>query len=262
MQTIDNTVIQNAVGYVQELFDKDTSGHDWYHTDRVRKIAKALAIREGADVSLVELAALMHDVDDWKLYPGTDHAGATRTQRWLWQQNISKPLLDRVLAITAAVSYMGSGVKDQTPNLEADCVMDADRLDAMGAIGIARCFAFGGAKGRPMYDPGTGPKAHQTAEEYKASSSHSINHFYEKLLLLQERLRTKTGREWGRDRHEYMMQFLGRFMFEWNCGFQTFENCMPDSCKPSAICMNCHQKPSGPTHPQICEECYNAVASK
>ncbi len=207
-------IIQKTAEYVKTEFERDSSGHDWWHIYRVWKNALALCQRETADVFTVELAALLHDLDDWKLSPSADGT-PVRAAAWLRQMEVAPAVSDHVCEIITHLSFKGAGVENQIRTLEGQIVQDADRLDAIGAIGIARAFAYGGHKGRSLYDPAEAPQMHQSFEQYKSSQGHTINHFYEKLLLLKERMNTPAARQMAAERHAFMEQFLERFFSEW-----------------------------------------------
>ncbi len=191
-------------------FAGEASGHDWWHVWRVWQLARRLAAAEGADVRVCELAALGHDVEDHKLGrpPGTLAA-------WLHEAGVEPKTIARVVAIAERVSFKGAGVADEMPTLEGQVVQDADRLDAIGAVGIARTFAYGGAHGRLLFDPTETPVLHADFAEYKGSRSSSLMHFYEKLFLLKDRLHTKSARALAAERHAFMKEFVRRFLAEW-----------------------------------------------
>ena len=191
-------------------FSGEASGHDWWHVWRVWRLARRLAQEEGADLRIVELAALGHDVEDYKLGrpPGT-------LMTWLREAGVDKVTIDRVNEICHRISFMGAGVDDNMPSLEGQVVQDADRLDAIGAIGVARAFAYGGAHGRELYDPAEKPELHESFESYKKSGSSSLMHFYEKLFLLADRMHTPSARRLARQRHAFMEDFVARFLAEW-----------------------------------------------
>lgn len=209
-------VIARTAEFIRHRLKDDASGHDWWHIDRVRRTAVFLAKTEGADVGICELAALLHDIADWKFHSGDDTAGPKAARDWLTGQSAEENLIDAVCEIIAGVSFKGAGVATAMPTLEGRCVQDADRLDAIGAIGIARAFAFGGHFGRSMYDPDHPPELHASFEAYKSKSGPTINHFYEKLLLLKDRMQTATGRKLAEERHQFLETFLRRFFAEWN----------------------------------------------
>jgi uncharacterized protein len=165
---------------------------------------------------VVELAALVHDIADWKFHGGDDAIGPRQAEQLLRQEGASEEVIDQVVDIVATISFKGAGVRTEMKTLEGKCVQDADRLDALGAIGIARCFAYGGHAGRSMYDPDVPPVLHDTAEAYKAAKGTSLNHFYEKLLLLKDRMNTATGYALAQELHRFMEEFVERFLEEWN----------------------------------------------
>lgn len=199
---------------VKKHCEGDSTGHDWWHIYRVVKLAIRIGEHENANLELVEIAALMHDLDDWKL--SADSENYPNARKLLKENNFDQSTIDKVIEIIEQVSFKGAGVDTTPKSIEAKVVQDADRLDAIGAIGIARAFAFGGSKGRPLYAPKIEPQMHQTFEEYKQSKGHTINHFYEKLLLLKDRLNTNTAKEIATERHKFMQLFLDQFYKEWN----------------------------------------------
>jgi uncharacterized protein len=193
--------------------DRDSSGHDWWHIARVRALARTIAEHEGADIFICELAALLHDLADAKI--ASDEAtGLARVRDWLAEQGADAETVARVMEIVATMSFSG-GTKLAPATLEGRVVQDADRLDAIGAIGIARAFAYGGSRGRLMHDPGVPPQEYVSAAAYHASAAPTINHFYEKLLLLKGRMNTSYARQLAEVRHRYMQAFLDEFFAEW-----------------------------------------------
>lgn len=210
-------IIQRTAEYVQGEFARDSSGHDWWHIVRVRKTALALCKQEGADVYTVELAALLHDLDDWKLSPSAG-GRPVRAEAWLRQMGVEPARAEHICEIIAGLSFKGALVETPMRTLEGQIVQDADRLDAIGAIGIARAFAYGGHKGRLLYDPASPPQRHASFEQYQNSGSATINHFYEKLLLLKDHMNTPTAKKIAAERHAYMEQFLEQFLREWQGG--------------------------------------------
>jgi uncharacterized protein len=212
---IPNEIIQKTTEYVKGEFQNDSSGHDWWHIHRVWKNAVQIAKIEGADLFTVELAALLHDLDDWKLAPSADGT-PLRAAAWLRQMDVNPTVSAHVCEIIAHLSYKGAGVENQIATLEGMIVQDADRLDAIGAVGIGRAFAYGGHAGRPLYDPEEPPQMHQSFEQYKSSRSATINHFYEKLLLLKERMNTPTAKSIAEQRHLILENFLAQFLKEWD----------------------------------------------
>ena len=210
---MDN-VIKNAVDYVKRVFENDFSGHDYFHTLRVYKTATRLAESEGANVHVAQLGALLHDVDDVKLSPQT-HPNKDNARAFLVQNGVSSEDIERIVSIIDQVSFKGTDSVKPT-SLEGECVQDADRLDAIGAIGIARAFAYGGNHNRVMYDPEEKPKLNLSGEEYRTHVSTTINHFYEKLFTLKGLLNTSSAKEIADHRENYMRAFIDEFMDEWD----------------------------------------------
>ncbi len=206
-------IISETEKYVRQAMGKDRSGHDWWHIYRVRNLALKISELEGGDPFLIEMAALLHDLDDWKL--GSD-GNFSRTKKWLEALKLPKETIFLLTEIISQVSYKGAGVETIPSSLEAQIVQDADRLDAIGAIGIARTFAYGGSRGRLIFDPEIKPEKHADFEAYKKNIGPTINHFYEKLLLLKDRLNTKTAGKLAETRHSFMEKFLEEFFREWN----------------------------------------------
>lgn len=199
---------------VQAFFAGDASGHDWFHTERVVRLAKRLASAEGADPEICRLAALLHDVDDYKL-TGKAFGSTENAERLMARHGIPEQQRAEVLAIIQKVSFKGADT-EVPESLEGKVVQDADRMDAIGAIGIGRTFAFGGTRGQLMYDPKIKPEPGKSAEAYRKNSNTTINHFYEKLLLLKDMMNTETGRRLAEGRHRVMEDFLAEFYAEWN----------------------------------------------
>jgi uncharacterized protein len=209
-----NHIIQKTAEYIKQEFSHDSSGHDWWHIYRVWKNAIAINEIEKGDSFIVQLAALLHDLDDWKFNESEDET-PLRAKRWLDSCSVDIHLSDKVCEIIKHISYKGAHVENKINSIEGYIVQDADRLDAIGAIGIARAFAYGGYKNRMMYDPESKPELHKSFEAYKNSQSDTINHFYEKLLLLKDKLNTETAKRIAKERHEVMVKFLDDFMKEW-----------------------------------------------
>ena len=207
-------MVNNALEYIKEIFSSDSSGHDYYHTVRVYRIATEIAKQEYADVNIVQLAALLHDVDDKKLSPET-HATKKNAVDFMTANGVDADIINIVCKIIDEVSFAGTdSVVPST--IEGKCVQDADRLDAIGAIGIARTFAYGGSRGRKIYDPDIKPRIGMSKEEYeKNMNSTSINHFYEKLLLLKDMMNTTAGKKMAEHRQAVMQEFLNEFLAEW-----------------------------------------------
>ena len=207
-------LVQNATKFIKEIFQNDFSGHDFFHSMRVYRTAINIAEAEHADMQVVALAALLHDVDDRKLSPMT--AGKKENAaRFMRSQNVSESEIRQVCQIIDEVSFKGTdSVRPST--LEGKCVQDADRLDALGAIGIARTFAYGGSHNRAIYDPELPPRTAMNQAQYYSSKSTSLNHFYEKLFLLEGMMNTETGKAIARKRTQYMQQFVDEFLNEWD----------------------------------------------
>ncbi len=210
-------VIRKTVDYVRKNIHGDI-GHDWWHVYRVWKNALYIAKKEKADLFVVQLAALLHDIADWKFHKGDDTLGPKLAKAWLENMNVKNGIISHVCEIIKDMSFRGAGVKSRMKTIEGMVVQDADRLDAIGAIGVARAFSYGGYKGRDIYNPQIKPKKHKTFEQYKSGEGPTINHFYEKLLLLKGRMNTRTGRKMTDERHKFMEQFLERFFKEWKSG--------------------------------------------
>lgn len=209
-------IIDRTAEFVRGQMAGDSSGHDWWHVWRVWQNSLFISRNENADRFVTELAALLHDIADWKFHDGDESAGPTAARAWLSEQGVDESVIEHVCTIVATVSFKGAGVATPMQTLEGKIVQDADRLEAIGAIGIARCFAFGGAKGRLMHDPEDPPELHSSFDDYKKKSGPSINHFYEKLLLLKDRMNTETGLQLAAQRHEVLESFLRQFHAEWN----------------------------------------------
>ena len=209
---MEGTIITNAIEFVKQVFENDYGGHDYFHTLRVYKTAGRIAEAEGANVRIVQLAALLHDVDDRKLSPES-HVNQDKARGFLRKNGVNESEIDRICRIISEVSFSRGVVPDQ---LESQCVQDADRLDALGAVGIARTFAYGGSHHREMFNPDIPPKLNMTKEEYADSKSTSINHFYEKLFLLKDLMNTETAKQIAIHRESFMWDFVNQFMAEWN----------------------------------------------
>ena len=211
-----STIIDKTCKFVEDKLSGDGSGHDWWHIFRVWTLAKKIAVEEKAQVEIVELGALLHDIADWKFHNGDDSIGPAIAREFLNNQNVEPNVSDSVFEIISTVSYKGAGVATPMKTLEGKIVQDADRLDAIGALGIARTFAYGGYKNRLIYHPDEKPVLHKSYEDYKKNEGHTINHFYEKLLLLKERMNTNTGKRIAEGRHKFMQSFLDQFYKEWD----------------------------------------------
>ena len=209
-------IIQAVADEVRRRLAGAEVGHDWWHIRCVWQIAKTLAKEEGADTFVVELAALLHDISDVKFNGGDEDEGARVAREILASHNVSEDIIYQVEDIINTISFKGAGVTDEMKTLEGNCVQDADRLEALGARGVARALTYGGYAGREIYNPDISPLMHASKEEYRNAKGTTINHFYEKLLLLKDRMKTKTGHRIAEDRHKYMEEFLDQFLAEWN----------------------------------------------
>ena len=210
-------VIIQAQNYVRHLLEGEGSGHDWWHIHRVYSVAVSIAEQyPEADVFVVKLAALLHDIGDHKFHDGDHTIGPKMVEQWLVDQTVDASVIQHVVNIVKEISYKGAEVETPMSTIEGEIVQDADRLDAIGAIGIARTFAYGGNKNREMYNPEILPLLHSDFESYKKNTGPTINHFYEKLLLLKDRMNTQVGKKMAEQRHLYMEQFLEQFFAEWN----------------------------------------------
>jgi len=210
-------IIDQTVEYLQQKFANEGTGHDWYHIERVWKLSKQIAAKESnADIFVVELGALLHDIADHKFHGGDDTVGPKKAREYLSRFDIESKQLDLVVQIVEEVSFKGKGVPTPMSSHEGEIVQDADRLDAIGAIGVARTFAYGGSKNRPIYDPNVKPICHTSFAAYKTSTAPTINHFYEKLLTLRDKMNTETGKTEAKRRHEFMESFLQNFYQDWD----------------------------------------------
>ena len=208
-------IIHETIKFVQQTLVHAEGGHDWFHIERVWKNADTIAKGERCDQEIVALAALLHDIADSKFHSGDETVGPKVARNWLVSKGYPKEKLEHVIAIIENVSYKGGHNERNHSSIELNVVQDADRLDAMGAIGIARTFNYGGFKNRTIYDPDIAPNLNMSKEEYKMSTAPTINHFYEKLLLLIELMNTATGKEIALERHRFMETFLDQFYAEW-----------------------------------------------
>ena len=209
-------IINKTCQFVEQKLAGDGSGHDWWHIYRVWNLAKNIAKKEGANILIVELSALLHDIADWKFHDGDDTKGPQMAEQFLIENQMDREMIDPVIEIVATISYKGAGVATPMKTLEGEVVQDADRLDAIGAMGIARTFAYGGHKNRLMYHPDEKPVLHQSFADYKKNTGHTINHFYEKLLLLKDRMNTSSAKQMAEGRHQFMKNYLGQFYKEWD----------------------------------------------
>lgn len=209
-------LIEKTVEFVKEKLEGAEAGHDWFHIERVWKLSKKIAETENCNQDVVELAALLHDIADPKFHNGDETLALKVSREFLESQNAQENLIEQVLFIIKNISFKNRGEVPQNLPIELKIVQDADRIDAIGAIGIARTFNFGGFKNNLMYDPNIEPKLDMSKDEYKKSNGTTINHFYEKLLLLKDLMNTKKGKEIAGERHDFMLKFLDQFYKEWN----------------------------------------------
>lgn len=218
MKKTEKDLIKKTEAMVRVKFENEGSGHDWWHIYRVWQLSKVIAAKEkNVNLLVVELGALLHDIADWKFHDD-EEAGMKTTQTWLRENGADPKLIDKVAHIVRHVSFKGGVATNHMESLEGKIVQDADRLDAIGAIGVARTFAFGGHISRPLYDPNISPKHYHDFETFKKTlkGNTTINHFYEKLLLLKDRMNTKTGKQMALRRHRFMEMYLKEFYSEWN----------------------------------------------
>lgn len=207
-------VLRKVVTFARKHYGSDAGGHDWHHIERVWKMAKNLARLEKADTFVVQVAALLHDVADWKVSGSLQESGRVSSVL-LKKLGVDEPTIKHIARIVNNVSFKGAGVADHMPSLEGKIVQDADRLDAIGAIAIARTFAWGGSKGRSIYNPNEQRTLHKSFQAYAKGQGSSIAHFYEKLLLLKKRLHTKSAKKLAEPRQKFMREYLGQFFREW-----------------------------------------------
>ena len=210
-------IILNTIDFVKETLEGAEGGHDWFHIERVYKNALLISENEKVDRFIVQLGALLHDIADAKFYNGDESIGPKKAREFLKKQYVDEDIIIHIENIILFISYKSSlDTSKKFTSPELDVIQDADRLDAIGAIGIARCFNYGGFKNRSLYDPTIEPNLEMTKEQYKKSTAPTINHFYEKLLLLKDKMNTKTGQLLAKERHRYMEGFLQQFYEEWN----------------------------------------------
>lgn len=208
-------ILENTRNFVKETLQNAEGGHDWFHIQRVVKNAKEIAAGETVDHFVVELGALLHDIADSKFHNGDESVGPKVAREFLKKQDVSEEVIIHIVKIIENISFKGGNIDQKFSSPELDVIQDADRLDALGAIGIARTFNYGGHKGRALYDPAIKPNLNMTKEEYKSSTAPTVNHFYEKLFLLKDKMNTETGRKIAEDRHRFMELFLEQFYAEW-----------------------------------------------
>lgn len=211
----DEEIIQNTISFVKNALKDAEGGHDWFHIERVYKNSLLIAKGEKTDKTVVALGALLHDIADSKFHDGDETIAPKMAREFLESQLLPEEKVEHVVKIVENISFRGGNTSKDFHSKELDVVQDADRLDALGAIGIARTFNYGGFKGRKLYDPEVLPNLNMTPSEYKASNAPTINHFYEKLLLLKDGMNTQTGRKIAEERHQFMKLFLEQFYAEW-----------------------------------------------
>jgi len=211
----DLEIINKTILFVKKHLENAEGGHDWFHIERVYKNAILIAQEEDCNLVIVKLGALLHDIADSKFYDGDETVGPKTARAFLENENVDNVTINHVVNIIENISFKGGNFENSFTTKELEIIQDADRLDAIGAIGIARTFNYGGFKHRVLYNPAIAPKINMSKEEYKKSDSPTLNHFYEKLLLLKDKMNTKTGKKIALERHKYMENFLSQFYAEW-----------------------------------------------
>ena len=209
------SIIDKTIFFVKEKLENAEGGHDWFHIERVYKNSLLIAQEEACDLTVVKLGALLHDIADSKFHGGDETVGPRTARIFLESENVSEETIAHVINIIENISFKGGNVEKKFHSKELEIVQDADRLDALGAIGIARCFNYGGFKNRVLYNPDVEPNLKMNKDEYKNSESPTLNHFYEKLLRLKDKMNTPTGKKIAEARHQYMENFLSQFYAEW-----------------------------------------------
>lgn len=212
----EKEIIEEVKKYVEEKLSGEGTGHDWWHALRVCEMSKKIAKKEGGDLFVIQLAALLHDIADWKFSKGNVNIGVEEAKKLLKELSVDQSVIDNVCHIIKHISFKGAGSKNEIKTKEGKIVQDADRIDVIGAIGIARVFAYGGFVRREIFNPKIKPKFHKTFQEYKKNKSSSINHFYEKVLLLEHKMNTKTGKNIAGSRHKFTQNYLKQFFSEWS----------------------------------------------
>lgn len=211
----DSDLISKTIAFVKEKLKDAEGGHDWFHMERVYKNAILIAQEEDCDLTVVKLGALLHDIADSKFHDGDETIGPKTARVFLEKEKVDEAIIQQVINIIENISFKGGNFEKQFHSKELAIVQDADRLDAIGAIGIARTFNYGGFKNRALYNPDIAPNLKMTKDEYKNSEAPTLNHFYEKLLLLKDKMNTETGKKIALERHKYMENFLSQFYAEW-----------------------------------------------
>lgn len=210
------SVINNTINFVKKKLENAESGHNWFHMERVYNNALLIAKEETCNLEVVQLAALLHDIADSKFHDGDETVGPKTARAFLESENVLEETINHVVLIIENISFKGGNFEKKFTSKELEIVQDADRLDAIGAVGIARTFNYGGYKNREIYNPEILPNLNMSKEEYKNSTAPTINHFYEKLLLLKDKMNTETGKKIAQQRHDFMETFLEQFYNEWN----------------------------------------------
>ncbi len=214
---LNMTLVDKTILFVKNKLQNAEGGHDWFHIERVYKNTIKIAEAEGnCNLEIVKLGALLHDIADSKFYNGDETVGPKVAKEFLEKEGATKDIIEHVVAIIENISFKGGNFNQNFTSKELEIIQDADRLDAIGAIGIARTFNYGGFKNRSIYNPAIAPKLNMSKEEYKKSDAPTINHFYEKLLLLKDKMNTETGKKLAESRHKFMEQFLAQFYAEWD----------------------------------------------
>ena len=209
------SLLDKTISFVKEKLENAEGGHDWFHIERVYKNSILIAKEEDCDLAVVQLGALLHDIADSKFHNGDETIGPITARAFLESENVDEETIIHVINIIQNISFKGGNFEKKFNSTELEIVQDADRLDAIGAIGIARTFNYGGFKNRPLYNPEIAPNLTMSKEEYKNSEAPTLNHFYEKLLLLTAKMNTPTGKKIAEARHQYMEDFLSQFYAEW-----------------------------------------------
>lgn len=209
-------IVNKTILFVKAKLENAEGGHDWFHIERVYKNALSIADNEVCDSDVVKLAALLHDIADSKFHNGDETIGPKIAREFLESENVDEATIQHVINIIENISFKGGNTQKLFTSIELNIVQDADRLDAIGAIGIARAFNYGGFKNRPLYNPNIAPNLHMSKEEYKNSQAPTLNHFYEKLLLLKDKMNTETGKQIAQERHQFIITFLSQFYAEWD----------------------------------------------
>lgn len=214
-ELLNNNILSKTEVFVKDRLEGD-SGHDWWHIHRVRNTALTIAKEEKADLFVVELAALLHDIADHKFHDGDENIGPNTARQWLKSIKVTDSDINHICEIIADLSFKGADVATPMKTLEGKIVQDADRLDALGAIGVARAFSYGGFRNRELYNPEIPPTLHSTFDAYKKDKGHTLNHFYEKLFLLKDRMNTDSAKKIAENRHHFMEVFVQLFLNEWD----------------------------------------------